>query len=131
MRTSSGIILVLAMIVFTNGFLLQKFHVIPYITGFLMVNFIIGIVTIPKYSPTVFIGRMIVRKQSPLPIGAIQNKFASGPCLVLTSVILGSLYCCNRMFLISMLCAFCVLFALLCYFSKLYLEYALVAHYTL
>jgi hypothetical protein len=89
MRASSGIMLALAMIAFLNGFLLQKFHVIPYIAGFLMVNFIIGIVINPKYSPTVFIGTLIVRKQSPLPIGAIQKKFAWSLGLVLSSIIFG------------------------------------------
>lgn len=87
MRASAGIMLALAMVAFSNGFLLQKFIVIPYITGFLMINFIIGVFINPKFSPTFFIGSLIVRKQSPLPIGAIQKKFAWSLGLTLSAVI--------------------------------------------
>ncbi len=76
MRGSAGIMLLLGLIAFINGFILQNFIVIPYIAGFLMVNFIIGVFINPKFSPTIFIARLFVRKQSPLPIGAIQKKFA-------------------------------------------------------
>jgi hypothetical protein len=88
MRASAGIMLLLAMIAFSNGFLLQRFEVIPYIVGFLVFNFSIGIFINPKFSPTVFLGTIFVRNQSPLPIGAIQKKFAWSLGLVLSSVIL-------------------------------------------
>lgn len=89
MRASAGIMFLLGIIAFINAFILQNYIVIPYISGFLMLNFIIGVFINPKFSPTLFIGRLIVRQQTPLPIGAIQKKFAWSLGLVLASVIFG------------------------------------------
>ena len=75
-RASSGIMFILGLIAFINGFILQRFMVIPYISGFLMLNFLIGIFINPKFSPTMFLGALITKNQSELPIGAIQKKFA-------------------------------------------------------
>jgi Domain of unknown function (DUF4395) len=76
MRGSAGIMLLLGLIAFVNGFVVGNYAVIPYISGFLMLNFLIGIFVNPKYSPTVFIATLITWKQTALPIGAIQKKFA-------------------------------------------------------
>ena len=76
MRGSSGIMLLLGLIAFVNGFVVKNYAVIPYISGFLMLNFLIGVFVNPKYSPTVFLATLATWKQSPLPIGAIQKKFA-------------------------------------------------------
>jgi len=109
MRASAGIMLALAMVAFSNGFLLQKFYVIPYITGFLVLNFIIGLFINPKYSPTVFLGTIIVHKQSPLPIGAIQKKFAWSLGLVLSAVIFGlSILLQNDIFYFDAVCLLCI-----------------------
>ena len=89
MRASAGIMLFFGLIASINGFILQKFEVIPYITGFLALNFIIGVFINPKYSPTILLSRLFVRKQSSLPIGAIQKKFAWSLGLVLSLTIFG------------------------------------------
>ncbi|HHB78975.1 MAG TPA: hypothetical protein ENK85_07055, partial [Saprospiraceae bacterium] len=41
-RASAGIMLFLGLIAFVNGFVLNKYDVIPYISGFLVLNFSIG-----------------------------------------------------------------------------------------
>lgn len=89
MRASAGIMFLLGIIAFINGFILQNYIVIPYISGFLMFNFIIGIFINPKFSPTVALGALFTYKQSPLPIGAIQKKFAWSLGLVLSATIFG------------------------------------------
>lgn len=76
MRASAGIMLLIGTIASINGFLLQNYIVIPYISGFLVLNFIVGIFINPKFSPTIILGRLFTYKQSALPIGAIQKKFA-------------------------------------------------------
>jgi len=76
MRGSAGIMLLLAIIAFINGFIVKNYIVIPFISGFLALNFVIGIFINPKFSPTVLLARLMVRKQTVLPIGAIQKKFA-------------------------------------------------------
>lgn len=76
MRASAGVMFLMGIIASINAFILQNYIVVTYISGFLMLNFIIGIFINPKFSPTVFIGYLVTYKQSPLPIGAIQKKFA-------------------------------------------------------
>ncbi|MBT3209262.1 MAG: DUF4395 domain-containing protein [Bacteroidetes bacterium] len=75
-RASAGIMLLLGIIASINGFILEQYQIIPYIAGFLVLNFLIGIFINPKFAPTMFVGYIFVRKQSSLPIGAIQKKFA-------------------------------------------------------
>jgi len=89
MRGSAGIMFLLGMIAFINGFILQNYIAITYISGFLLVNFAIGIFINPKFSPTVFITALFVRKQSPLPIGAVQKRFAWTLGLLLAAAIFG------------------------------------------
>lgn len=87
MRASAGIMFLLGLIASINGFMLQWFAVIPYFAGFLVLNFIIGLFINPKYSPTILIAWLFVRKQSPLPIGAVQKKFAWSLGLALSTTI--------------------------------------------
>ena len=89
MRASAGIMLLLGIIASINGFILQRFAIIPYIAGFLALNFIIGIFINPKYSPTILLAKLFVRKQSSLPIGAVQKKFAWSLGLALSVTIFG------------------------------------------
>ena len=86
-RASSGIMLFLGAIAFVNGFVLNKFDIIPYISGFLALNFIIGIFLNPKYAPTYFIASNIVKGQSPLWVGAIQKRFAWSLGLLMSATI--------------------------------------------
>lgn len=89
MRASSGIMFLLGIIAFINGFILNNYIVIPYISGFLLLNFIIGVFINPKFSPTQLLAKLAVRKQSSLPIGAVQKHFAWSLGLVLSAVIFG------------------------------------------
>jgi hypothetical protein len=86
-RASSGIMFLLGMIAFINGFILNEVDVIPYISGFLMLSFFISVFINPKFSPTMFVGYMFVRKQSPLPIGAVQKRFAWSLGLAMSATI--------------------------------------------
>jgi hypothetical protein len=119
MRASAGIMLLLGLIAFINGFILQNYIVIPYISGFLALNFMIGIFINPKFSPTVFIGGWIVRKQSKLPIGAIQKKFAWSLGLGLASVIFGlSLMLLTDVTYFDPVCMLCLICLVLLYFES-------------
>lgn len=116
MRASAGIMLLLGLIAFINGFILQNYIVIPFISGFLMLNFMIGIFVNPKFSPTVFIAYLIVRKQSPLPIGAIQKKFAWSLGLGLSLVIfMLSLFLLNDVSFFEPVCILCMICLILLY----------------
>ena len=87
MRASGGIMLLLGIVGFINGFILQNYIAITYLSGFILLNFFIGIFINPKFSPTVLIGSNIVSKQTPIYIGAIQKKFAWSLGFVLTLII--------------------------------------------
>jgi len=75
-RASSGILflllfIALMLIIFKGNFMLIKYGITVFLTDFLIRVFIN-----PKYSPTLIIGRMIVRNQVPEYVGARQKKFA-------------------------------------------------------
>ena len=75
-RASAGILFLatftsLMLIVFKNNFLLIKYVITLFLT-----DFIIRVFVNPKFSPTLIIGRLIVRNQVPEYVGAQQKKFA-------------------------------------------------------
>ncbi|PSL49996.1 uncharacterized protein DUF4395 [Chitinophaga niastensis] len=75
-RAAAGILFLviytsLMLILFNNDFLLAKYS----ITIFLL-DFIIRVFVNPKFSPSLIIGRLIVRNQVPEYVGAKQKKFA-------------------------------------------------------
>ncbi len=109
MRASAGIMLFLGIIAFINGFLLQNYEVITYISGFLTLNFMIGLFINPKFSPTMFVGWLFVRKQTPILIGAIQKRFAWSLGLGLATVIFTlSLFLLNDITYFDPVCMLCL-----------------------
>jgi hypothetical protein len=75
-RAAAGILFLiifisLMLILFNNNFLLAKYSI-----AFFLTDFIIRVFVSPKYSPTLIIGRLIVRNQTPEYVGAKQKRFA-------------------------------------------------------
>ena len=75
-RASAGILFLatfgsLMRILFRSDFLLIK-----YVISMFLVDFIIRVFVNPKFSPTLIIGRLIVRNQVPEYVGAPQKRFA-------------------------------------------------------
>jgi len=75
-RASAGILFLVAfialmIIIFKGNFLLIKY----FITAFLA-DFIIRVFINPSFSPSLIIGRLIVRNQTPEYVGASQKRFA-------------------------------------------------------
>ena len=75
-RASAGILFLatfisLMLIVFKNNFLPIK-----YVITFFLIDLIIRVFVSPRFSPTLIIGRLIVRNQVPEYVGAPQKKFA-------------------------------------------------------
>ena len=109
-RASAGMMMVLGIIAFVNGFVKNEFDIIPYISGFLMFNFIIGVFINPNYAPTYFLAKIIVKEQTPLPIGAIQKKFAWSLGLGLSLTIFGfSLFLVNDVSFFAPVCLLCII----------------------
>lgn len=87
LRASGGLMFLLGLIAFNNVFFLQNYEIVMYVSGFLMLNFIIGIFVNPKFAPTMFLGWLFTRKQTPIYIGAIQKRFAWSLGLTLATTI--------------------------------------------
>jgi hypothetical protein len=87
MRASAGIMFLFGLYATINGFVLHKYVYIPYIMGGLVINFLIGLFINPKYSPTILLAWLFVGRQTPIPIGAVQKKFAWSIGLALSSTI--------------------------------------------
>jgi hypothetical protein len=86
-RASSGIMFLFALVAFFNGLILKNYSIIPYISGFLLLSFLIAVFINPNYSPTMLIGSVFVWKQAPLYIGAVQKRFAWSLGIALSSAI--------------------------------------------
>lgn len=76
MRGSAGLMLLVGLVAFVYGFVIKNYPPLPYLSGFLLGNFAVGLLINPKFAPTYAVARVLVRNQAPLPIGAIQKKFA-------------------------------------------------------
>jgi hypothetical protein len=75
-RAAAGILFLatfisLMLIIFKNNFIPIKYVITLFLT-----DFIIRVFVNPKFSPTLIIGRLIVRNQNPEYVGAAQKKFA-------------------------------------------------------
>ena len=75
-RAAAGILFLatfisLMLIVFKNNFLPIKYVITLFLT-----DFIIRVFVSPKFSPSLILGRLIVRNQNPEYVGAKQKKFA-------------------------------------------------------
>jgi len=88
-RANSGIMLMLGAFAAINGFILKNYIVVPYVSGILLFSFGISVFVNPKFSPIYFISRMIVWKQTPLYIGAVQKRFAWSLGFLLSAIIFG------------------------------------------
>lgn len=86
-RGSAGILMALGLFASINAFVLRRFEVLPYIAGFIFLNFLIGLFVRPTYAPTMLVSKLLVRKQTPIPIGAIQKRFAWSLGLLLSGFI--------------------------------------------
>lgn len=88
-RGSSGLMLAVGLAAVVNGFVLQRYEVLPWLTGFLALNFAVAVVLGPKLSPTYALARLLTWRQTPLPIGAVQKRFSWALGLLMTSTAFG------------------------------------------
>lgn len=110
-RASAGILFLgtftsLMLILFRNDFLLIK-----YVITVFLVDFMIRVFVNPKFSPTLIIGRLIVRNQNPEYVGAQQKKFAWIIGLVLSATMFTFLVVVNAFSPITgIICLICLVF---------------------
>ncbi len=120
-RGSAGLMLLLGAIASINGFILNNYEVIPYISGFLVVNFFVGIFINPKLSPTVMVSRMVTYNQSPLWIGAVQKRFAWSLGLALSvTIFVLSLRLVDDVTYFEPVCLLCIICLLLLFLESVF-----------
>lgn len=74
-RAAAGILFLFTIISFLIIILKEDFTMFNYvITGFLA-DFLIRVFINPKFSPTLILGRLMVRNQTPEYVGAVQKSF--------------------------------------------------------
>lgn len=82
-RAAAGIMLLFAATAFFNAFLLGEFTLIRIFVVIFFADFFLRVVINPRFSPSMILGRLIVRKQKPEYAGAPQKRFAWGLGLLL------------------------------------------------
>jgi hypothetical protein len=110
-RASAGILFLaisisLVLIIVKGDFLLTKYVVTIFLT-----DFIIRVFVNPKFSPSLILGRLIVRNQVPEYVGARQKKFAWIIGVVLSAIMFIFLVLVNAYSPITGIgCLFCLVF---------------------
>ena len=110
-RAAAGILFLIMFIsilvvVFKGDFLLLKYAITIFLTDIL-----IRVIVNPKFSPSLIIGRLIVRNQVPEYVGARQKKFAWIIGLVLAAITFISIAVLNtRSPITGIICLICLIF---------------------
>ncbi len=110
-RASAGILFLLMftawmLVVHKDNFLLVKYAITIFFA-----DFFIRVVINPKYSPSMILGRWVVRKQKPEYVGAIQKKYAWTIGLVLSSIMFLLVVLLNSYsFINGIICQVCLIF---------------------
>jgi len=75
-RAGAGLLFMFAMISFLNAYLLHDFTFTKIFVTVFMIDFFIRIFINPKYAPSLILGRLFVKNQTPEYVGAPQKRFA-------------------------------------------------------
>ena len=85
-RAGAGILLLPAIVSFLNAYVTHDFLFTQIFITIFMVDFTIRVLINPKFAPTLILGRIIVQKQKPEYVGAMQKRFAWSIGLILSVV---------------------------------------------
>lgn len=112
-RAAAGILFAWAFLAINAAIMKGSFALLKYFILAFLVDFIIRVLINPKYAPTLIIGRLIVRRQTPEYVGAAQKKFAwiIGLTLVLIMLVL-VVYLNSYSPISGLICLICLIFLL-------------------
>lgn len=110
-RASAGILFLLLYTALMIILFKENFFMIKILITIFLIDFAIRIFINPKYSPTIIIGRLIVRNQTPEYVGAAQKKFAWIIGLILASIMFILMVLVNSYSIITgLICLTCLIF---------------------
>jgi len=75
-RAAAGLLFLLMIIAVMTVILTENFLLIKYAVTIFLADFLIRVFVSPHYAPTLVLGRLFVRNQTPEYVGAKQKKFA-------------------------------------------------------
>jgi hypothetical protein len=110
-RAAAGILFVFMLTSFLLIMFKQNFIMIKYVIVIFLTDLLLRVLVNPKYSPSLIIGRLIVRNQVPEYVGAKQKKFAWVIGIFLASVMFIFLVLINAYSAITGIgCLICLIF---------------------
>jgi hypothetical protein len=110
-RASAGILFLATFISLMQIAAKNNFVPIKYVITFFLTDFIIRVFINPKFSPTLIIGRLIVRNQVPEYVGARQKRFAWIIGIILSATMFIFMVLVNSYSPITgLICMICLLF---------------------
>ncbi|MCA9355191.1 DUF4395 domain-containing protein [Candidatus Kaiserbacteria bacterium] len=110
-RAGAGIMFALGIFAFFQAFYLRDFLYIKIVVVIFFFDFLMKVVVGTKFSPITRLSDLVVRKQQPEYVGAIQKRFAWGIGLMLSGVMLLLLFVFGVQGLPNMIiCGICLAF---------------------
>ncbi|MCX9082575.1 MAG: DUF4395 domain-containing protein [Candidatus Methanoperedens sp.] len=110
-RASAGILFVFLFISWMLIIFKENFILIKYFNLIFLTDFIIRVFINPKFSPSLIVGRLIVSRQNPEYVGAVQKKFAWTIGLVLATIMFFLMVVVNSYsFITGIICLICLTF---------------------
>ncbi len=110
-RAAAGILFLLMLVSIMVVILKEDFLLLKYASTIFLTDIIIRVFVSPKFSPSLIIGRLIVRNQVPEYVGAEQKKFAWVIGVALASVLFIHLVVVNAEGpLAGLICLICLVF---------------------
>jgi len=110
-RAAAGLLFVAVFASLMQAVLKQNFLPIKYVITIFLADFLVRVFINPRYSPTLILGRLIVRSQTPEYVGAPQKKFAWTIGVVLAATMFLHLVVFNTYSPISgTICMICLIF---------------------
>jgi hypothetical protein len=110
-RAAAGLLFVLMFVSILIAALRGEYMMIKFATTIFLTDILIRVLVNPRYSPTMILGRLIVRNQVPEYVGAAQKKFAWIIGIILGSTIFVHLVLLNaRSPITGIVCLVCLIF---------------------
>jgi hypothetical protein len=110
-RAASGILFVLMFIAILTAIMKSDFLLLKYAVTIFLTDISIRVLINPRYAPSLILGRLMVRKQTPEYVGAQQKKFAWIIGMVLAVVMFALQVVVNSFSPITgLICLICLIF---------------------
>jgi hypothetical protein len=110
-RAAAGLLFLAVLLSFIAVLYSKNFVPIKYVITLFLTDFSIRVFINPRFSPTLIIGRLIVRNQVPEYVGAPQKRYAWGIGVILSSLMFILLVVVNSISVITgITCLLCLIF---------------------